>query len=402
MIGPEQPPTVRLRPMPNVLLVGDSVRSSELRHEVSVAIGDGFRYFELDGRRVAVVWSVEGDRITAVDPTVEIIPVETFSFDDLLRDGVDYYEISPILTVRIARSLGLRKALVPASFPLRHADALRADGVELTVDQRHFDDRRRRKTPRQLEGIRIASAAAEAGMAAIAELLARSEPGDGGRVADGEPLTSERLRAVAIDVFVAHGCSGDDLIAAHGPQAADGHDSGSGRLANDDHVVCDLFPRHVDTGCFADMTRTFVVGTPDPTIVEWHARCMEALELSREMLAPGVVGSDVHRAVSSFFEEHGYPTALSVPEGTVLRDGFYHGLGHGVGLDVHESPNLGKAGGHELVAGDVVTLEPGLYRHGWGGVRVEDLLLITEDAFETITDFPYGLDPALATRTAAR
>ena len=176
--------------MPNVLLVGDSVRSSELRHEVSVAIGDAFRYVELDGRRIAVVWSVEGDRITAVDPTVEIVPVETFSYDDLLRDGVDYYEISPTLTVRIARSLGLRDAVVPASFPLRHADALRADGVELTVDQRHFDDRRRRKTPRQLEGIRIASRAAEAGMAAIAALLARSEPSDEGRVADGEPLTS--------------------------------------------------------------------------------------------------------------------------------------------------------------------------------------------------------------------
>ena len=85
----------------------------------------------------------------------------------------------------------------------------------------------------------------------------------------------------------------------------------------------------------------------------------------------------------------------------MLRDGFYHGLGHGVGLDVHESPGLGKAG-HELVAGDVVTLEPGLYRHGFGGVRVEDLVLVTEDGCETITDFPYGLDPALAARTAAR
>ena len=202
-------------------------------------------------------------------------------------------------------------------------------------------------------------------------------------------------------MFAAHGCSGDDLIAAHGPQAADGHDHGSGRLANDDHVVCDLFPRHVDSGCFSDMTRTFTVGTPDPTIVEWHALCMEALELSREMLAPGVDGAAVHRAVSSFFEEHGQPTAMSVPEGTVLRDGFYHGLGHGVGLDVHESPSLGKAG-HELVAGDVVTLEPGLYRHGFGGVRVEDLLLVTEDGCETITDFPYGLDPALAAATPPR
>ena len=208
-------------------------------------------------------------------------------------------------------------------------------------------------------------------------------------------------KEIADDVFAAHGCSGDDLIAAHGPQAADGHDHGSGRLANDDHVVCDLFPRHVDSGCFSDMTRTFTVGTPDPTIVEWHALCVEALELSREMLAPGIDGAAVHRAVSSFFEERGQLTGLSVPEGTVLRDGFYHGLGHGVGLDVHESPNLGRAG-HELVAGDVVTLEPGLYRHRFGGVRVEDLLLVTEDGYETITDFPYGLDPALALGTVAR
>ncbi len=254
--------------MANVLLVGDSVRSTELRHEVGVAIGDLFRYVELDGRRIAVVWSVEGDRIAAIDPSVEIVPVETFPWEDLLRDGVDYYEIAPTLTVRIARALGLREALVPASFPVRHADVLRADGVELTVDQRHFDDRRRRKAPRQLDAIRLATRAGEAGLAAIAGLLARSEPGPGGRVADGEQLTSERLRATAIDSFAEHGCSGDDLIAAHGPQAADGHDHGSGRLANDDHVVCDLFPRHVDSGCFSDMTRTFTVGTPDPAIVE--------------------------------------------------------------------------------------------------------------------------------------
>ena len=175
--------------MPNVLLVGDSVRSSELRHEVTVAIGDPFRYIELDGRRVAVVWSIEGDRIAAVDPTVEIVAVETFPADDLIRDGVDVYEIEPTLTVRIARAMGLRAAVVPATFPLRHADALRADGVELTVDQRFFDDRRRRKTQSQLDGIRVASRAAEAGLMAIAALLARSEAGDGGRVADGDPVT---------------------------------------------------------------------------------------------------------------------------------------------------------------------------------------------------------------------
>ena len=378
--------------MPNVLLIGDTGRSTELRREVPVTILDAFRYLEVDGRRIAVVWSVEGDRIAAVDPSIEIVPAETFPYEDLIREGIDIYDLAPTMTVRIARELGLRTAVVPAFFPLRHADALRADGVELTVDQRFFDDRRRRKAPRELEAITRASRAAEAGTGAVAALLARSQAGDGGRSVDGEPLTCELLREAALAAFAEHDCSADDVIVARGPQAADGHDPGSGRLANDDVLVCDLYPLDAG-GYYADMTRTFAVGTPDPELVAWHADCLEALELARAMIRPGVDGAEVHRAVCAFFEERGHPTGLSSPDGEVLRDGFYHGLGHGVGLEVHEAPSLGKLG-HELVAGDVITLEPGLYRHGWGGVRVEDLVVVTEDGCETITDFPYGLDPA--------
>ena len=378
--------------MPNVLLIGDTARSSELRHEIPLAIIDAFHYVEIDGRRVAVVWSIEGDRIAAIDSSIEIVPAETFPADDLIRDGVDLYEIAPVQSVRIARSLGLRDAVVPEFFPLLHADALRADGVELTVDQRFFDDRRRRKTPRQLDGIRSASRAAEAGTAAIAALLRRSEAGDAGRSLGGDPLTCELLRDAAMDAFAAHGCRAEEIIVARGPQSADGHDPGSGRLANDDVLVCDLFPRDDASGCFADMTRTFTVGTPDPEIVAWHGDCLEALELAREMTGPGVNGADVYEAVCAFFEERGHPTRRSVAEGEVLREGFNHGLGHGVGLDVHEAPYLGKIG-HDLVVGDVITLEPGLYRHGFGGVRVEDLVLVTEDGCETITRFPTALDP---------
>ena len=104
-------------------------------------------------------------------------------------------------------------------------------------------------------------------------------------------------------------------------------------------------------------------------------------------------GGDVHRLVSELFAEHGFPTQLTKAEGEVLRDGFYHGLGHGVGLEVHESPRLGMIG-EELVAGDVITIEPGLYRNGFGGVRVEDLLLVTDDGYELLTDCPYDLELA--------
>jgi hypothetical protein len=204
-------------------------------------------------------------------------------------------------------------------------------------DQRFFDDRRRQKTDRELEGIRRATRGAEAGMATIASLLARSEPGDGGRVVDGEPLTCELLRHAATAVFAAEGCRGDDLSVAHGSQAADGHHTGAGRVANDDHLVCDLFPYDIESTCFSDMTRTFVVGTADPEIATWHEHTWEALELCRRMVRPGADGAEIYRGVCRFYDELGYPTSLSKPDGTVLREGFNHGLGHGVGLAVHEA-----------------------------------------------------------------
>jgi Xaa-Pro aminopeptidase len=181
------------------------------------------------------------------------------------------------------------------------------------------------------------------------------------------------------------------MCVAHGTQTADGHDPGSGCVDNDDVVLCDLFPQHYQSACFADMSRTFRVGSPDDTIALWHAHCVEALELATSMVRPGIEGGAIHRAVCSLFEEHGHATQFSTPEGTVQREGFNHGLGHGVGLEIHEAPGISRLS-HELVSGDVIALEPGLYRHGFGGVRVEDLLLVTDEGCEVLTRFPYNLE----------
>ena len=228
-------------------------------------------------------------------------------------------------------------------------------------------------------------------MAAARDLLRRAEPANGGLSLDGEPLTCELVKQRVQAAFLAHGAVAEEMIVSHGPQTAIGHEMGSGPIAADDIVLLDLFPIDLESSCVADLTRTFVVGNVPDEIHDWHRLCREALDLAVAEIRPGVNGGDVHRLVSEFFAERGFPTLLTKPEGEVLRDGFYHGLGHGVGLEVHESPSLGMLG-EELVAGDVITIEPGLYRHGFGGVRVEDLLHVTEDGYELLTDCPYELE----------
>jgi Xaa-Pro aminopeptidase len=168
---------------------------------------------------------------------------------------------------------------------------------------------------------------------------------------------------------------------------------GSGPIAPGEPIVLDLFPRDRETGCYADMTRTFVVGTPPDELVEYHRAVKEVLDRSLEAIEPGKDGSELNRLASEQFEARGYRTLLSKEPGEVLLEGFFHSLGHGVGLEVHELPVLGRVPGQELVAGDVVTVEPGLYRQGFGGCRLEDLVLVTENGAENLTQYPYDLTP---------
>jgi Xaa-Pro aminopeptidase len=167
---------------------------------------------------------------------------------------------------------------------------------------------------------------------------------------------------------------------------------GSGEIKPNEPIVVDVWPRDRRSACYADMTRTFVIGEPSDELAEYHRLVHEALRRSLAAVKPGVAGRDVYVIVCNLFHDAGYPTGLHKAQGEVLDDGFFHGLGHGVGLEVHEQPWLSRYPG-ELVEGDVITLEPGLYRSGYGGCRLEDLVLVTKDGAELLTDYPYDLEP---------
>jgi Xaa-Pro aminopeptidase len=379
------------RPMSDILMVADTRSSPEMRHEVPLVIPDPFVYAEAGGRRYAAVTSYEVSRIAELGLGVEVVPWEELGVDELLQRGLRRYEIVREIALRACRAIGLESALVPERFPTGAADHLRAGGIELEVDVEHFRDRRRIKTSAELEGISRAQRAAEAAMTSVREILGAAERRNGGLVADGEIVTCETLKRHVGAAFVAHGASADESVVSHGAQTAVGHDMGSGPIATNDVVLVDLFPMDRESACYADMTRTFAVGEPPAEVREYHRLVGEALELATAAVRPGIDGRDVHRAVCEFFHGQGYPTQLHKADGEVLEDGFYHGTGHGVGLAVHEAPSLGMVG-DELVAGDVITIEPGLYLHGVGGVRLEDLLLVTDAGCERLTEFPYDLE----------
>ncbi len=378
--------------MADVMIYADTLRSPELRHEVPLPVPDAFLYLEHDGRRVAIVSALEAGRLRELDGALEVHSLEHFGNDELIAAGRSYEEIELEIATRACRELGIEDAHVPADFPLELADHLRSVGVSVTVDRALFEGRRRVKNETEIEGIRRAQRACEAALDAARALLRRAEPRNGSLAIDGEPLTCERLKVVVERVFGEHGVAADEFVVSHGAQTAIGHEMGHGAIAPNEPIVFDLFPRDRATGCYSDMTRTYVVGDPSNEIREFHRLTLEALERALASTKAGVNGKTLMEQTCDFFHEHGQPTQLHKKPGEVLVDGFFHGLGHGVGLEVHERPWMSRVG-DDLVAGDVVTLEPGLYRSGVGGVRLEDIVLVTESGCENLTSYPYDLEP---------
>ncbi len=378
--------------MPDVLIVADTIRSPELRHEVPLAVPDPFLYAEVGGKRSVVVGTLESGRIEDLGTGLEVLTYEDVGNDALLKRRLDSYAHEQELHLIACRRLGLERAVTPTTFPLGIADHLRANGIELAADQRFFDDRRRVKNEHELAGIRRACRAVEAGIAVGVEMLRGASPANGVLTLDGEPLTCERIKLEVERAFGEHGAAAEEFVVSHGAQTATGHEGGSGQIASDDVVLFDLFPRDRESACYSDFTRTFAIGSPSDELREFHRLATEALDLAVAAVKPGVKGSDIHRLVCDFFHEHGHKTQLHKEEGEALVDGFFHATGHGVGLEVHEQPGVGRIESEPLVEGDVIALEPGLYRSGYGGVRVEDLILVTAGGAEVLTSFPYDFE----------
>jgi Xaa-Pro aminopeptidase len=377
----------------DVLLYGDTERHAALRHELPIAIMDPFLLGLIDGRIHVMASTLERDRIATAAPGAVLHDVRDFGYQELMDSDMSRDEMWLELTSRVAAAMGIREALADPEMPLAVADRLRTDGIELTADRAAIEARRRVKTEAELAGIRSAQRAAEAGMRAAAELLRRAEPdGDQLRL-DGEPLTAEAIRAALRNACAAHGALAPPDVMVSSGWDGFGHDPGSGPRPAGLPITVDLWPRDEKSGCWADMTRTFVVGDVPDEVHELERVVAEAFAEARDAVRPGITGRELHGITCDVFEAAGYRTQRTGPADDDPNGGFQFGLGHGVGLEVHEAPSLGRLGREPLVAGDVVAIEPGLWKTGVGQVRFEDLLLVTDDGSTTLTDYPYDLAP---------
>jgi Xaa-Pro aminopeptidase len=379
--------------VPDFLFYGETERSAAMRHELPVAIIDPFLLGIVGGRLHVMASPLEVDRIAAAVPNAVVHDLASLGLNELFDSGVNGHRLDLELASRAATAMGVRRAVVDPDMPVSVADRLRADGVDLDHDPDAVAARRRAKSPAELEGIRRAQAAAEAGTRAAAALLRRATPEGDRLLLDGDTLTAEAVRAALRDACREHGAPAPPDVLVASVWQGTGHDPGSGPLPARLPIQVDLWPCDEASGCWADMTRTFVVGGADETTRGRAALVRQALEAVRAAVIPGVLGRELHDIACDVFEAAGHRTQRTGPDEDEPDLGFQFSLGHGVGLRVHEDPPLGRGGGSALVAGDVIAVEPGLWSPESGEVRFEDLLLVTEDGCETLTNYPYDLEP---------
>jgi Xaa-Pro aminopeptidase len=383
-----------------ILLVGNCLHTPELRLAVPLPIGDTLIYAEQGDSTYVAVPAGEADAIQELELGHEVLTFDLLGVRDLYARGWDLERIEPELVLRLCRRIGLTAAAVPAAFPLREADFLRAEGLALRVDQALFDARRRVKGSLQLAGIERALRASEAALDDVVSMLYRAEIRAGFLHLGGRRLTCELLKTQIYRRLSEHESVADELIVSHGPQTASGAHMGSGPIRSGEPILVDIYPRDRTTGCYSDLTRTFLVGPCPSRIAESHELVLEALELAKRMISPGTEGGEVHRAVCELFSRHGFRSQL-YPDGDPGRAGFFHATGHGVGLNLHERPNLGLLS-DPLISGDVVAIEPGLYCEGVSGVRVEDLVQVTDSGCRALSHYPHDLLVAGADARARR
>src|SRR3989344_4561233 len=352
---------------------------SDMFYAVGGNISDPFFLIEMEGKSKIFLNALEIDAFIDrnKNPAIEALPLDPFQ--QKAKTSEKGNELGK-LALAILESSGLSSKPLGVSrkFPLDVADYLRSRGVVLSV-KTPFMPERAVKSSQEIGCIREALTITDHAFKIIEQILSESHIEDQKVIYREEILTSEFLKKRASSLLFENGMDDPEgMIISSGAQAAMPHHKGAGPIRPNETIVCDLFPRSRESGYFADMTRSYVKGAPSPHAAKMYEAVKLAQDKAFELIRPGVQARDVHNAAAKAIKSAGFEVGTK---------GFIHSLGHGLGIDVHESPSISGSSEHILEVGNVITIEPGLYYPEFGGVRLEDVVVVTSQGFENLTKY---------------
>jgi len=368
----------------DILLYSDTVKSADALYFGGVDVPDPFIAFSVRGRKFAVVSALEFGRVKRASDFAAVLPLE--SWLEKTRRSWPRHRPGPARVIALlSRELKAGPFTVPDDFPAGLYKELRDLGLRIRISQGALFPEREIKSPSEAAAIREGNRCSAAGIAAAEGILRGCRVRAGRLIHKGSVLTSERLKAAIETACIEAGSISDSTIAAGGDQACDPHNRGSGPLRANELIIVDVFPRVTATGFHGDMTRTFLRGRASDAQKAIVAAVRAAQLAALATIRAGVNGTEVHRRVSETFVARGFETRRT-PRGSV---GFFHGTGHGLGLEVHEPPRMNATNDYALKKGSVVTVEPGLYYPGIGACRFEDVVQVTGGAPRMLSRYPY-------------
>ena len=364
-----------------LLLYANSRTSADILYFSGVSIHDDYFCFTIGDKKCALLSPLEvgrARRASALDEIFDYSEVAAAMPKNAPKKYVDAVAF-------LLKKRGVRALAVPANFPISAFAELAERGFDMAFCDGDFLPERAVKTRRETAQIERANGVASECFALVEDILRKSKISGKKLLYKGEILTCEFLRAEIEKLSISLGADALDTIAACGDGACDPHEVGRGAVLPHSLIVFDIFPRLRESGYFGDMTRTFLKGEPTPQQAALVDAVLRAQKIGLKAVRAGVDGAKVHAEVAAFFEKSGYKTELKNGK----WGGFFHSTGHGVGLDVHESPSLGSRK-CILESGNVVTVEPGLYYRGIGGCRIEDNVLVQKSGAKLLSHYHYN------------
>ncbi len=370
----------------NLLLVSDSEHDANMLYATGIFVPDPFIFLRLRGRKFIVMSDLEIDRARQQAPDCRVLSLSRYQ-RKLARNEEKRVGLAEVVQM-ILHEKRVHSVFVPRNFSLGLAQELQPLGIHVKVKPDFFAEREF-KTPAEVKKVSAALMMAEVGMAEAMQALKSSRIARDRRlIYRGAPLTSEKLRSIIDCAILQAGGLAAHTIVAGGKQGCDPHEPGHGQLFANELIILDIFPRSQKTGYFGDITRTVVRGRAREAARKLYDTVLRGQLLAFKKIRPGVPTVDVHTEVTRFFAQQGYKTGRHRGR----MQGFFHGTGHGLGLEIHEAPRMGSTSKGELKAGHIVTVEPGLYYPEIGGVRIEDVALVTNRSARNLTQFEKVLE----------